>query len=116
LRSVIANFSSLPGLRHLQIEAILDRDKDRLIDFSLYLLIPGFGRTLLLHKKNIPLKPKSSASDIYVEIPDTMVKGKVKFFYSHDKEEVLLSWNITTPYTGADPIVEDDGYSLFPTA
>jgi hypothetical protein len=45
-----------------------------------------------------------------------MVNRTIKFFYSNDNEEVLLSWNLTTPYTGADAIVEDDGYSLFPTA
>jgi len=100
----------------LQVETTLDQDKNRLTNCTLYLLIPGYGRALLLQSKTIPLNLKSSANDIFVEIPDTMVNGKIKFFYSNDKEEVLLSWNLTTPYTGADPIVENDGYSLFPTA
>jgi hypothetical protein len=103
------------GVWKYEVETTYDRDKDRLTDCTLYLLIPGYGRAPLLYKKTIPLKPKSSADYIVVEIPDTMVKGKVKYFYSKDKEEVLLSWNLTTPYTGADASVEDDGYSLFPT-
>jgi len=115
MRSIIANFPSLPDLRYLQVETTYDRGKDRLTDCTLYLLIPGYGRAPLLYKKTIPLKPKESADYIIVEIPDTMVKGKVKYFYSKDKEEVLLSWNLTTPYTGADANVADDGYSLFPT-
>jgi hypothetical protein len=100
----------------LQVETTLDQDKNRLTNCTLYLLIPGFGRALLLQNKTIPLKPKSSANDIFVEIPDTMVNGTIKFFYSNDNGEVLLSWNLTTPLTSADAIVEDDGYSLFPTA
>jgi hypothetical protein len=112
----MANFPSLPGLKHLQVETTFDRERNRLTDCTVYLLVPGFGRALLLDKKSILLTLKSSASDIFVEIPDTMVKGAIKFFYSSDKEEVLLSWNLRTPFTGADANVEDDGYSLFPTA
>ncbi|TFK72118.1 hypothetical protein BDN72DRAFT_895098 [Pluteus cervinus] len=103
------------GLGVFEVETLYSTANNKLVDLAVYLVVPRFGRVALFTGQNVYL---DDPKPIRVKIPDTTIEGTIKFFKSTPKQgdfsEVLINWDLTTPFTGR--MVEDVGYSLFPVS
>ncbi|TFK66288.1 hypothetical protein BDN72DRAFT_844564 [Pluteus cervinus] len=97
------------GISHFEVETIYEQEQNRLVNLSVYLLSPGFGRIAVLKEQTISLL---ETKGIRVTVAGGLTEGTLKFFYKDG--DVRMGWTMKAP---SSRILEaKDGYPLFPSS
>ncbi|KAH9975630.1 hypothetical protein BJV74DRAFT_953690 [Russula compacta] len=99
-----------------EVEATYDKANGWFNPFSVYLTVPGYGRTVLADNEFVDLNTRTT---FHVKIhSDTGAKahitGKFGFFFAEkdNQKEIIMTYKLKTPFTGT----MDDKMSLFPSS
>ncbi|CCM06594.1 uncharacterized protein FIBRA_08873 [Fibroporia radiculosa] len=100
------------GFGYFECNVLYDKSKGTLAVNYIHLVVPGYGRTIILRNIQVDLSRKPPVQyDVAIPSQGTQIYGHFGFAYNGNPGEVVKSYDLTTPFTGE--IV--DTVSVFPS-